>query len=68
MMKEEKITEETIFSSESRGALALDEVMEETLAFVRREPARFYKIIIGTDSQVTDEASLVTALTIWRVG
>ncbi|MFY9462781.1 MAG: ribonuclease H-like YkuK family protein, partial [Candidatus Sungiibacteriota bacterium] len=42
--------------------------MEETLAFVRREPARFYKIIIGTDSQVTDEASLVTALTIWRVG
>jgi len=60
--------ETTIFSSETHGALALERVIEEVLAFVRREPERFYKIIIGTDSQATDEASLVTALTIWRVG
>ena len=48
--------------------MALERVIEETLAFIRREPERFYKIIIGTDSAATDAASLVTALTIWRVG
>jgi len=60
--------ETIIFSSETHGALSLDRVIEEALMFVRREPERFYKIIIGTDSQATDQASLVTALTIWRVG
>ncbi len=64
----EIVKEDIVFSSETQGALSLERVIEETLAFVRREPARFYKIIIGTDSQATDEASLVTALTIWRVG
>ncbi len=64
-----KSTPETIiFSSEAQSVLSLERVTEETLAFIRREPERFYKIIIGTDSQATDEASLVTALTIWRVG
>lgn len=57
-----------LFSSETRGVLSLECVIDEALAFVRREPARFYKIIIGTDSAASDAASLVTALTIWRVG
>lgn len=65
---QEKLKEEITFSSETHGALTLERVVEETLAFVRREPERFYRIIIGTDSRASDEASLVTALTVWRVG
>ena len=56
------------FLSEQKGKLSLEAVMQEITAFVRREPKRFYKIIIGTDSEASDIASLVTAVTIWRVG
>ena len=54
--------------SQMRSSLALAVVCEEIVAFIRREPKRFYKIIIGTDSEASDQASLVTAITIWRVG
>ena len=64
----ETIKEEIIFSSESKGTLSLETVVDAAVEFVRREPERFYKVIIGTDSRASDEASLVTALTIWRVG
>lgn len=57
-----------IFLSESRGRLSLDEVMEEITAFVRRDPGRYYKIIIGTDSHASDVSTLVTTLIVWRVG
>ncbi len=57
-----------IFLSESRGRLSLEDVVGEIVSFVRREPKRFYKIIIGTDSQASDVSTLITAVTIWRVG
>ena len=57
-----------LFHSQSRGILSLDEMMEEVMKFVKKEPERFYKIIIGTDSHPSDPVVLVTALTIWRVG
>lgn len=59
---------EITFFSERKGKLSLEAVMREITAFVRKEPERFYKIIIGTDSEATDFSSLVTAVTIWRVG
>lgn len=48
--------------------LSLDAVVGQIADFVRREPGRFYKIIIGTDSRADSVSSLVTALTVWRVG
>ena len=54
--------------SQMRSSLALAVVCEEIASFIRREPERFYKIIIGTDSEASDQASLVTAITVWRVG
>ena len=59
---------EETFYSEHRGAMPLDGVMDAIAAFVKKEPARFYKIIIGTDSEASSPSSLVTAITIWRVG
>lgn len=48
--------------------MPFDGVMREVVEFVKREPERFYKIIVGTDSRASDVSSLVTAITVWRVG
>lgn len=56
------------FHSQHLGIITLGQVLEEIAAFVGRKPDSFYKIIIGSDSQASGTASLVTAVTIWRVG
>jgi len=61
-------TKEILFYSQSSGTLQFEEMMEEVKRFVKKEPFRFYKIIIGTDSEASSPVSLVTAVTIWRVG
>ena len=59
---------EIIFHSQSKGILSLEETMGEVVMFVRTQPKRFYKIIVGTDSDASSPASLVTAVTVWRIG
>lgn len=61
-------TDSIIFYSQTLGKIRLEEVMDEIVNFVKKEPKRFYKIIIGTDSEASSPVSLVTAVTIWRVG
>lgn len=56
------------FNSETKGTLTLEEVTSEIMQFVKKEPKRFYKIIIGSDSMTANPVRLVTAVTIWRVG
>lgn len=56
------------FYSETKGTLTLGGVLEEIVKFVKEQPERFYKIIIGSDSQASSPSSLVTAITVWRVG
>ncbi len=56
------------FHSYSAGRLTADGMLEEIKRFVRHGPSRFYKIVIGTDSEASSPAALVTAVTIWRVG
>lgn len=63
-MKEETI----LFSTPSRGQMPLDAVVDDIARFVRLQPTRFYKIIIGSDSEAANPASVVTAITVWRVG
>lgn len=43
-------------------------MLSEIKKFVSECPDRFYKIIVGTDSQASSPAALVTAVTVWRVG
>lgn len=60
---------ETIkFYSQSRGLISMEEMLKEVMKFVRSQPERFYKIIVGTDSETSNPVSLVTAVTVWRVG
>src|SRR3989344_520478 len=56
------------FYSQTLGKLSIEEMLSELVRFVKSEPERFYKIIIGTDSETSNPVSLVTAVTIWRVG
>ncbi|KKU06356.1 MAG: hypothetical protein UX07_C0002G0008 [Parcubacteria group bacterium GW2011_GWA2_45_30] len=59
---------ETVFYSQTFGKIGWEGVAVEIKRFVQKDPKRFYKIIIGTDSDSHNPVSLVTAITIWRVG
>lgn len=48
--------------------MSFDDMITSIKHFVGREPSRFYKIIVGTDSEARSPATLVTAVTVWRVG
>ncbi len=48
--------------------LSLSEVVKAIADFVKLNPQREYKIIIGSDSSARSEVNFVTAITIWRVG
>ena len=56
------------FHSQSLGIINLKRTIEEIVKFVKKDPQRFYKIIIGSDSHSSNPTTLITALTIWRVG
>lgn len=56
------------FYSQTLGKLSIEEMLLELVRFVKSEPGRFYKIIVGTDSETSNPVSLVTAVTVWRVG
>lgn len=62
------LTEHIIFHGQTLGQMIFSEMIEEVVKFIKKEPSRFYKIIIGTDSEASSPVSLVTAVTIWRVG
>lgn len=62
------VASEIIFHSQTLGKIKIERVIEEIACFVRFQPERFYKIIVGTDSEASSPVSLVTAVTIWRVG
>lgn len=62
------MSSEIQFFSQSLGKLSIEEMLSEVMRFVKDQPERFYKIIVGTDSETSNPVSLVTAVTVWRVG
>ena len=58
------------FSSSLGTRLTPAEVVHEVIAYMRAEPARHYKVTIGTDSELlnTKYADFVTAIVVHRVG
>ncbi len=56
------------FDSQTYGLVGMEAVLEEIAKFVKSQPERFYKIIVGTDSETSNPVALVTAITVWRVG
>jgi len=58
------------FSSSLGARLTAEEVVREVITYMRAEPARHYKVTIGTDSELlnTKYADFVTAIVVHRVG
>ena len=56
------------FISPTKGRLTFDEVFEEILTYASLHPDDYYRLIIGTDSQLREETCFVTALIIHRQG
>jgi len=61
---------ETTFKSSIGKDITAKEVVAEILAFMLAEPQRYYKITIGTDSELLSDkhADFVTAIVVHRVG
>jgi predicted RNase H-related nuclease YkuK (DUF458 family) len=61
------------FISPTKGSLTISEVVDEVASFVDQDPTRFYRLVIGTDSQTRringeSEIDFVTAIVVHRKG
>ena len=59
---------ELTFHSWTKGNLTLDEMVDEIGFYINTRKNRAYQIIVGSDSSSTNPVSVVTAVTVWRVG
>ena len=74
-MKDQKINHKDIsalsnFHSPTYGEMDFDEVVERVIKYISEDKNNNYKIIIGTDSELTTDcvADFVTAVVLHRVG
>jgi len=68
-----KIMDNSKFNSPSYGQVTTDDMITQISGFVDEEPASFYRLVIGTDSQErrvngTSVVDFVTAVIIHRMG
>ncbi len=57
-----------VFKNSTQNTMSFDEVFENILAFIKRDPASNYKLAIGTDSHVKNITRFVTAIHLHRIG
>lgn len=58
-----------LFYRASGSTLVLSELIEEVKRFINEDPKRHYRVLIGTDSELHEEAAdFVTAVVVHRVG
>jgi len=56
------------FMSPSKGLMTFEEVVDDVIAYMAEVPDARYRIIIGTDSQLSQETCFVTAVIVHRLG
>ncbi len=61
------------FNSPTKGQMSISRMITEISSFVDEEPASFYRLVIGTDSQTRktngeSEIDFVTAIVMHRIG
>ncbi|MCS6789338.1 MAG: ribonuclease H-like YkuK family protein, partial [Patescibacteria group bacterium] len=58
------------FNSPSGRKLSISEIVSEIIDFIKQDEERFYRITIGTDSEVLSnlDADFVTAIVVHRIG
>ncbi len=56
------------FVSPTRGVLTFGATFQEIVDYIEQDPTRLYRLIVGTDSMLSDQTTFVTAIVIHRVG
>jgi len=56
------------FTSPTKGKLSFDDTFKDIMSYMQEVPGVPYKLIIGTDSQLREDACFVTAIVVHRVG
>ncbi|MGM0472438.1 MAG: ribonuclease H-like YkuK family protein [Bacillota bacterium] len=56
------------FISPTEGKLDFDETFRSIMGFIREVPEANYKVIIGSDSKQSQEATFVTTIVVYREG
>lgn len=63
------MSDDILFYNETlKRHLGFDELIGELIKYINKEPKAEYKITIGTDSNASNWAQFITAVTILRVG
>lgn len=57
-----------MFISPTKGRLSFSDTFKDIMGYIQEVPGVPYKLIIGTDSQLRDDAYFVTAIVVHRVG
>lgn len=61
------------FISPTKGKMGISDLVCEIVSFIDEEPGKFYRLVIGTDSQakkteIGSEVDFVTAVVVHRIG
>ncbi len=56
------------FISPTKGRLSFNDTFRDIMSYIQEMPGVPYKLIIGTDSQLREDAYFVTAIVVHRVG
>lgn len=57
-----------VFTSPTKGRLSFNDTFKDIVGYIQEMPGVPYKLIIGTDSQLREDACFVTAIVVHRVG
>lgn len=57
-----------VFISPTKGKLSFNDTFKDIMSYMQEMPGVPYKLIIGTDSQLREDACFVTAIVVHRVG
>ncbi len=57
-----------VFTSPTKGRLSFNDTFRDIVGYIQEMPGVPYKLIIGTDSQLREDACFVTAIIVHRVG
>ncbi|SKC49138.1 ribonuclease H-like YkuK family protein [Maledivibacter halophilus] len=66
--KEVHYLNKMLFSNSTKHNMTFDEVFNNILNFIGKEPTAFYKLAIGTDSHVKSFTRFISAIHVHRIG
>jgi len=57
-----------MFTSPTKGKMSFNDAFKDIVAYMQEVPSASYRLIIGTDSQLREDACFVTAMVVHRIG